>query len=90
VWDEAAQAKEKEGAEVMGWDSEQYEAEIAELDARISKLEAALKDFAEHGLRCDLNPTMEFKNMTMLYGRMTGYLKRADENVRERARRALK
>jgi hypothetical protein len=106
VRDEAGQAKEeeKEGAEVMGWNSEQYEAMITELEEErdqekaragtfeneILRLRAALKDFAEHGLRCDLNPTMEFKNMTMLYGRMTGYLKRADENVRERARRALK
>jgi hypothetical protein len=106
VRDEVGQAKEeeKEGAEVMGWNSEQYEAMIAELEEErdqekaragtfeneIFRLQAALKDFAEHGLRCDLNPTIQFKDMTQVYGRMSSYLKRADENVRERARRALK
>lgn len=49
----------------------------------------ALRDFAENGLRCDLNPTMPLNRIEDLYLAYVTYLERADANVRSRARAAL-
>lgn len=48
-----------------------------------------LRDFAKHGLRCDLNPTMQLTDVQQVYAAMSSYLRRQDERVRERARAAL-
>lgn len=56
------------------------------LKARIAELEAALRDFAEHGLRADLNPTIRLHHQAE---DLLAYLKRLDISVRERAQDAL-
>lgn len=59
--------------------------------AETDRLRAVLRDFAEHGLRHDLNPTMRNVNATgvRVYAWFSEYMKGADAQVRERARRAL-
>lgn len=52
-------------------------------------IEKTLKDFKEHGLRCDLTPTMMLRDVPQLYEDFTRYLRRADEQVRARASRVL-
>lgn len=59
------------------------------------RLMSALEDFRDHGLRFDLNPTVadvpQDRNeaVTFLLEQQSNYLKRADEQVRNRALRAL-
>lgn len=47
-----------------------------------------LRDIAEHGLRCDLTPTV-LSPWAGDYGWWTNYLRSADNRIRERARAAL-
>lgn len=60
------------------------------LNLEIDRLRKALTDFAEHGLRHDLNPTVRHgKDPEKLTGFFVAYLNSADELVRSRAREAL-
>lgn len=61
---------------------------VAELEAKVARVEAALADFRDHGLRADLTPTMPIQSAED-YGRWTEYLRRIDNAVRDRARAAL-
>jgi len=56
---------------------------------RVGALEHALCDFAEHGTRHDLNPSLSWDSEQGLAFAFTRYIKRMDEHVRECARRAL-
>lgn len=56
---------------------------------RAERAEAALLDLAEHGLRCDLTPTMPLRDAPDTYMAMVRYLRRSDDYVRARARRGL-
>jgi hypothetical protein len=53
-------------------------------------LDAGMQDFEEHGLRADLNPTMELKYIDGVcyvpVADMYAYLRRVDESVRQRAK----
>ncbi len=60
-----------------------------ELQARVNHLEAALRDFQQYGLRCDLNPTHEFGSTMTIETFWLDYIKRVDEIVRQRAKTAL-
>lgn len=66
---------------------------LPEVGAPITPEVAALKDFAEHGLRCDLNPTRLVHADNEAWAAADfwwlSYLRRADENVRTRARAVL-
>lgn len=58
--------------------------------AEVRRLRAVLEDLADHGLRADLTPTMPNANDTgALYSNFARYLRRLDETLRDRARRAL-
>ncbi len=63
--------------------------EPSSLSARAHMAENALRDFADHGLRADLSPTMNGSNVQTVFADAYAYLRRLDESVRERARRAL-
>lgn len=49
----------------------------------------ALRDFAEHGLRFDLNPTMAITTAVEVYKQWAAYARRMDQSVREAASTAL-
>lgn len=58
--------------------------------ARALALEAALQEIADHGIRCDLNPTINFAGDGMgVYDVMHRLLNDGDASVRRRARAAL-
>ncbi len=59
------------------------------LSARADAAEAVLRDFASHGVRADLTPTLNGASTEVLYAGIYAYLERIDGSVRERARRAL-
>lgn len=62
----------------------------AQLEAENAALTEALRDFAEHGLRADLNPTMmHWNDGTAMYSALCRYIQRIDEIVRARAAAAL-
>lgn len=60
--------------------------ELLAREDRVRELEAALRDMAEHGIRFDLNPTVDGRDP---HGAYTRYIGRIDASVRETARRAL-
>jgi len=53
-----------------------------EENAQYTRLKKFMQDLIDHGLRCDLNPTINLDKMSESY---VGYLKRIDRNIRERA-----
>lgn len=56
----------------------------------VTQLREALDDFAEHGTRSDLNPTIVvFGDFTQTVENYQRYLKQIDDSVRERAQAAL-
>lgn len=59
------------------------------LSARADSAERALRDFAEHGLRADLSPTLNGASVPTVFASAYAYLHRLDESVRDRARRGL-
>lgn len=63
--------------------------EIEQLVARVRELEAVrefVADLASHGVRFDLNPTIDYSRLAASY---TAYIARIDTSIRERAARAL-
>lgn len=58
--------------------------------AYVGRLEVALRDFRDHGIRCDLNPTSEFSDAGRVYDQLVGMLRFAHQYVTETARKALK
>jgi hypothetical protein len=68
---------------------------IAELARENERLVAALTDLRDHGLRADLNPTMDFgvgegrATAVDMYQQMTAYLRSIDTSVRNQAAHAL-
>lgn len=62
---------------------------IEALRARVAVLEAFVTDLAGHGLRFDLNPTMNLASVEDLYSGFARYLTRADESIRLRAAELL-
>lgn len=64
-------------------------ADYSRMQAKSAKYREALSDFVENGLRFNLNPT-QFIESWELVTAFLKYIKRMDESVRERARRALK
>lgn len=63
--------------------------DVGDLLAEVKTLRAALTDIAEHGLRADLNPTVQFGDDDHVYTQLTDYLRRCDAHIRERAQSAL-
>ena len=69
-----------------------YDLAVSLISARreIAELEKFVQDIAQHGLRADLAPTMDFSGGSFdMYQRMTAYLRRIDESLRESARKVL-
>jgi hypothetical protein len=65
----------------------ELKAQVAARDARIAELEAFVGDIACHGLRADLNPTMNFSGDTdHMYSQWTSYLRRINTGLRDAAR----
>ncbi|WP_043654410.1 hypothetical protein [Nocardia thailandica] len=62
---------------------------MVELQARVAELEEFVTDLAGHGLRFDLNPTMQMGSVEQLYTGFAHYLVRADESIRQRAAELL-
>jgi len=66
---------------------------LAAAEARCEALTAALREIAEHGCRCDLNPTRMVYAGNEAWAKSdswwVSYLRGADESVRSRARVAL-
>ena len=62
---------------------------LANANSTNAFLRTALTDFADHGLRCDLTPTMNFSDTQNLYTHFTHYLSRVNDSVRLRARESL-
>ena len=69
---------------------------IKELEAARDKLaaerdeyRALIVDLRDHGVRHDLNPTMDCSNLNSLYTGYTGYIKGIDSTIRTRARRLI-
>ncbi|TDP29797.1 hypothetical protein [Nocardia ignorata] len=62
---------------------------VEALQARVAELEAFVTDLAGHGLRFDLNPTMQMGDVGQLYVGFANYLVRADESIRQRAAELL-
>lgn len=62
---------------------------VEALRARVAELEALVTDLAGHGLRFDLNPTMQMGSVEQLYVGFANYLVRADESIRQRAAELL-
>jgi hypothetical protein len=59
-------------------------------EERVAELERALGDFADHGLRADLTPTMFFNgDDKTMYTAMCTYLRDLDAGLRRAARAAL-
>lgn len=57
---------------------------------RAERAEAALKELRDHGVRCDLNPTIaDWRSAGAVYDVLHGLLVRADRYVRDVARVAL-
>jgi hypothetical protein len=51
---------------------------------------AFVKDVAEHGLRCDLNPTISMSgDQNKVYEQLSNYLSRVDAQMRENAKAVL-
>jgi hypothetical protein len=70
-------------------------ADYMALRTALTARENALREFAEHGLRFDLNPTHDLSYTRTEAGTRAAefwhqYIKRMDERVRERAQEALK
>ncbi|MBF6459827.1 hypothetical protein IU433_12345 [Nocardia puris] len=63
--------------------------DIESAKARIAELEAALRDFAEHGTRHDLTPTNISSSPEQRRAQLEGYIRSMDASVRTRARTAL-
>lgn len=59
------------------------------LQEQINVLREALEEFADHGIRCDLNPTANFSDPVAVYQSLTSMLKFADGVVRSIASTAL-
>jgi hypothetical protein len=66
-----------------------YLAEQRILNPDADAMRNALENFADHGIRCDLNPTGNFRDVGTLYDQWTAMLRGADAYVRNLARRAL-
>jgi hypothetical protein len=66
-------------------------AQLATVTAELDEAREALEDFAKHGLRADLNPTMPYRDECCFTTgeAFTVYLHRLDRSVRERALAAL-
>lgn len=65
------------------------QAERDDLAARLEWAEAFIRDLAEHGLRADLNPTVNMFSADTVYTHLVEYLTRLDTGISARARRAL-
>jgi hypothetical protein len=68
---------------------EAHELGRSEAEARIEELEQCLRDYEQHGLRADLNPTQPMGDWMEVSRFYLDYLKRIEESVKDRARTAL-
>ncbi|MGI5223001.1 hypothetical protein [Nocardia sp. CA-290969] len=62
-------------------------ADLRAAQARVWELEAFVADVASHGLRCDLNPTMDCSTPEKHAEGMLRYLRSVDATMRKEARR---
>lgn len=60
---------------------------LIQMARRSLVLEEALEDLKNHGIRFDLNPTIDLNKPEMSY---LDYIKRIDASIRQRAEEALK
>jgi len=67
--------------------AESVEADPLDLIARIGALRSFVEDLAGHGVRFDLNPTVDSRRGAFAY---LDYLARIDQSIRERATEALR
>lgn len=57
----------------------------------IEALGTFVQDVADHGLRTDMHPTIivNSEDGTSMYGALTSYFQTAEDNIRERAKKAM-
>ena len=70
-------------------ESDAHAADLHQAADIIGKLVIFVEDVRDHGLRCDLNPSIIFTDSQSVYSRMCNYLRAADTEMRSRAKRAI-
>ena len=63
--------------------------EIERLRLSATARDELLRDFADYGLRFDLNPTVHLSPVESVHGDYLHYIRRMDASVRERARAVI-
>lgn len=76
-------------AEVLTAERDRARATAVDLEQQLARVVEFVEDVAKHGMRCDLHPTMDCRDVGTLYGDFSRYLRRVDDTLRSRAAAVL-